>query len=352
MAEGTVHEIPTKDTHIAGAGHASFTIEFDDSTPGKVTIKDHVTKFTPDQRHKPKKPSPGSQDLPGLQSVMMAPESKVANWLAQNNPPTMLWESTEEDSKSIKSDVPVYLKRLKGNKHDDGTQSDSENAGAHKHYGKRSVLEEQLRHHYTEQKKQYAKAQEAGKHSDQPALSQTAFMIEFFDEGHPRKRRSHSFSQNVGALCPEMPPPSSHTKTEKVRPAASDSKGNQLPLQQQRPGQAKLLKQKSEEPSSALPFLQTALLRSSGSLGHRPSPGDDMEKKLKSQLGAVTFEKDDDDQSDKGTYTIELENPNAEEVEARKMIDKETKKIELLAGECPDPRGNLVTSSRIPIAWF
>lgn len=114
MPEGTIHEIPTKDTHIAGAGHASFTIEFDDSTPGKVTIKDHVTKFTPDQRHKPKKPSPVTQDLPGLQTVMMAPESKVANWLAQNNPPTMIWESTEEDSKSIKSDVPVYLKRLKG----------------------------------------------------------------------------------------------------------------------------------------------------------------------------------------------------------------------------------------------
>nr|XP_056708539.1 centrosomal protein of 170 kDa isoform X1 [Euleptes europaea] len=326
MPEGTIHEIPTKDIHIAGAGHASFTIEFDDSTPGKVTIKDHVTKFTPDQRHKPKKPSPGTQDLPGLQSVMMAPESKVANWLAQNNPPTMIWESTEEESKSIKSDVPVYLKRLKGNKHDDGTQSDSENAGAHKHYCKRSVLEEQLRHHYTEQKKQQAKAQETGKHPDQPALSQTAFMIEFFDEGHPRKRRSHSFSQNVGALCPEMPSPSPHTKTEKVRPAASDSKGNQLPLQlgstQQRPAHAKLLKQKSEEPSAVLPFLQTALLRSSGSLGHRPSPGDDMEKNLKSQVAAVTIEKDDDDQSDKGTYTIELENPNAEEAEARKMINK------------------------------
>nr|XP_056708541.1 centrosomal protein of 170 kDa isoform X3 [Euleptes europaea] len=213
-----------------------------------------------------------------------------------------------------------------GNKHDDGTQSDSENAGAHKHYCKRSVLEEQLRHHYTEQKKQQAKAQETGKHPDQPALSQTAFMIEFFDEGHPRKRRSHSFSQNVGALCPEMPSPSPHTKTEKVRPAASDSKGNQLPLQlgstQQRPAHAKLLKQKSEEPSAVLPFLQTALLRSSGSLGHRPSPGDDMEKNLKSQVAAVTIEKDDDDQSDKGTYTIELENPNAEEAEARKMINK------------------------------
>uniref|UniRef100_A0A670ICD8 Centrosomal protein 170 n=1 Tax=Podarcis muralis TaxID=64176 RepID=A0A670ICD8_PODMU len=254
IPEGTIHEIPTKDTHIAGAGHASFTIEFDDSTPGKVTIKDHVTKFTPDQRHKSKKPSPsGAQDLPGLQTVMMAPESKVANWLAQNNPPTMIWESTEEDSKSIKSDVPVYLKRLKGNKHDDGTQSDSENAGAHRHYSRRAALEEQLRHHY-----------DTEKHSDQPTNSSA----------------------------------------------------------QQRAVHAKLLKQKSEEPSAALPFLQTALLRSSGSLGNRPSTTEDMEKKIKSQVVSVAVEKEEDDQSDKGTYTIELENPNAEEVEARKMIDK------------------------------
>lgn len=36
----------------------------------------------------------------------------------------------------------------------------------------------------------------------------------------------------------------------------------------------------------------------------------------------MAVEKEEDDQSDKGTYTIELENPNAEEVEARKMIDK------------------------------
>uniref|UniRef100_H9G9Z6 Centrosomal protein 170 n=1 Tax=Anolis carolinensis TaxID=28377 RepID=H9G9Z6_ANOCA len=282
IPEGTIHEIPTKDIHIAGAGHASFTIEFDNSTPGKVTIKDHVTKFTPDQRHKPKKPSPSdAQDLPGLQAVMLAPESKVANWLAQNNPPTMVWESTEEDSKSIKSDVPVYLKRLKGNKHDDGTQSDSENVGAHKHYSKQAALEEQLRHHYAEQRKLHSKAQDTEKHSDQPVASQTAFMIEFFDEGHPRKRRSYSFSQNVGSLCPEISSPGPHARTEK-----------------------------------------TALLRSSGSLGHRPSQSEDMEKKLKSQAVLATFEKDDDDQSDKGTYTIELEKPNAEEVEARKMIDK------------------------------
>lgn len=48
-----------------------------------------------------------------------------------------------------------------------------------------------------------------------------------------------------------------------------------------------------------------------------------MDKMLKNQATSATSEKDnDDDQSDKGTYTIELENPNSEEVEARKMIDK------------------------------
>ncbi|XP_059002661.1 centrosomal protein of 170 kDa isoform X8 [Mustela lutreola] len=172
ITESTIHEIPTKDTpssHTTGAGHASFTIEFDDSTPGKVTIRDHVTKFTSDQRHKSKKSSPGTQDLPGIQTGMMAPENKVADWLAQNNPPQMVWERTEEDSKSIKSDVPVYLKRLKGNKHDDGTQSDSENAGAHRRCSKRAALEEHLRRHHPEQKK-LQKAQAAEKHQDQAVV--------------------------------------------------------------------------------------------------------------------------------------------------------------------------------------
>nr|XP_019602376.1 PREDICTED: centrosomal protein of 170 kDa isoform X5 [Rhinolophus sinicus] len=269
IAESTIHEIPTKDTpssHTTGAGHASFTIEFDDSTPGKVTIRDHVTKFTSEQRHKSKKSSPGTQDLPGIQTGMMAPENKVADWLAQNNPPQMVWERTEEDSKSIKSDVPVYLKRLKGNKHDDGTQSDSENAGAPRRCGKRATLEEHLRRHHSEQKK-LQKAQAAEKHQDQAVTS-----------------------------------------------SAHHRGGHGVP-------HGKLLKQKSEEPSVSIPFLQTALLRSSGSLGHRPSQ--EMDKMLKNQATAATSEKDnDDDQSDKGTYTIELENPNSEEVEARKMIDK------------------------------
>ncbi|NWW21899.1 CE170 protein, partial [Falcunculus frontatus] len=273
VAESTIHEIPTKDTqssHTAASGHASFTIEFDDNTPGKVKIKDHVTKFTSEQRHKSKKPSSSSgQDLPGLQTVMMAAESKVADWLAQNNPPRMIWEPTEEDSKSIKSDVPVYLKRLKGNKHDDGTQSDSENIGAHRHYSKRAALEEHLRHHHTELKKSHQKVHSTEKQQEQAGFTSS----------------SH------------------HRAVHGVH--------------------AKLLKQKSEEPSAALPALQAALLRSSGSLGHRPNQNQEMDKKLKSQhISAATEKDNEDDQSDKGTYTIELENPNSEEMEARKMIDK------------------------------
>ncbi|NWT69587.1 CE170 protein, partial [Prunella himalayana] len=273
VAESTIHEIPTKDTqssHAAASGHASFTIEFDDNTPGKVKIKDHVTKFTSEQRHKSKKPSSsGGQDLPGLQTVMMAAESKVADWLAQNNPPRMIWEPTEEDSKSIKSDVPVYLKRLKGNKHDDGTQSDSENIGAHRHYSKRAALEEHLRHHHTELKKSHQKVHSTEKQQEQAGLTSS----------------SH------------------HRAVHGVH--------------------AKLLSQKSEEASAALPALQAALLRSSGSLGHRPSQNQEMDKKLKSQhISAATEKDNEDDQSDKGTYTIELENPNPEEMEARKMIDK------------------------------
>nr|XP_042113119.1 centrosomal protein of 170 kDa isoform X2 [Ovis aries] len=332
ITESTIHEIPTKDTpssHTTGAGHASFTIEFDDSTPGKVTIRDHVTKFTSDQRHKSKKSSPGTQDLPGIQTGMMAPENKVADWLAQNNPPQMVWERTEEDSKSIKSDVPVYLKRLKGNKHDDGTQSDSENAGAHRRCSKRATLEEHLRRHHSEQKK-LQKAQATEKHQDQAVVSQTAFMIAFFDEDNPRKRRSYSFTQSTGILCQETTYSAPHTKLEKTKSPTADAKVVSLSLQtssaHHRGGHGvphgKLLKQKSEEPSVSIPFLQTALLRSSGSLGHRPSQ--EMDKMLKNQATSAASEKDnDDDQSDKGTYTIELENPNSEEVEARKMIDKE-----------------------------
>uniref|UniRef100_A0A7M4F9E2 Centrosomal protein of 170 kDa n=1 Tax=Crocodylus porosus TaxID=8502 RepID=A0A7M4F9E2_CROPO len=202
-----------------------------------------------------------------------------------------------------KREEKIHETGASGNKHDDGTQSDSENVGAHRHYSKRATLEEHLRHHHAEQKSSHQKVHSAEKHQEQ--------------------------ATNVGGVCPETTSPTPHLRAERVKPPSGD-KTVSSPLQTSSSHHrtvhgvhAKLLKQKSEEPSAALPILQTVLLRSSGSLGHRPGQSQEMDKKLKSQLVSAATEKDnDDDQSDKGTYTIELENPNSEEVEARKMIDK------------------------------
>ncbi|XP_035387330.1 centrosomal protein of 170 kDa isoform X3 [Electrophorus electricus] len=300
MAESSIHEIPTKDTEGQGAGrptagaaaqaNTSFTIEFDSTSPGKVTIKDHVS------RPRPKKPQPGGKELSTLQAAIMASESKVADWLAHNDPPQVRRPSTEEDSKSIKSDVPVHLKRLKGSKHEDGTQSDSEN-GLGLRFGSRrhAALEERLR---------AAGLQRAriGEGSPAAPAGRTAFTIEFFDEDNPRKRRSYSFSQTAplaggGAgegLCPAPPP------RPKAAAAADGVKGVAATLAAVAPTAARLLqKQRSEEGGIA---------RSSVRVG-QPASGDEPQKQ-------------DDDQSDKGTYTIELENHNPEEEEARCMIDK------------------------------
>lgn len=74
-----------------------------------------------------------------------------------------------------------------------------------------------------------------------------------------------------------------------------------------------LLKQRSEDPS----------IRSTASTGlatgSPTSPSEDTSiagREERTTGGA------DDDHSDKGTYTIELENRNPEEEEARRMIDK------------------------------
>ncbi|XP_051503461.1 centrosomal protein of 170 kDa-like isoform X4 [Myxocyprinus asiaticus] len=299
MAENSIHEIPTKDTEGVGASKAasgttaaaqantSFTIEFDDTSPGKVTIKDHVS------RPRPKKsPHIGGKDL--LQAAIMASESKVADWLAQNDPPLVRRESTEEDSKSIKSDVPVHLNRLKGSKHEDGTQSDSENGLGLRFGSKRhAALEERLR----------AAGVGRVKTEGSGTLSRTAFMIEFYDEDNPRKRRSYSFSQTtplLGGVAGEglCPTPPSHPKV--IATAVDGSKGMSSSLAAVAPTAARLLlKQRSEEKN----VVQS--LAGSG----QPSPTDEAQKQ-------------DDDQSDKGTYTIELDNHNPEEEEARRMIDK------------------------------
>ncbi|MGH0126822.1 UNVERIFIED_CONTAM: hypothetical protein FKN15_035163 [Acipenser sinensis] len=314
MAESTIHEIPTKDTegaHAAAAGHASFTIEFDENTPGKVTIKDHMTKFNPDQLPRSKKSPPqGGKELSTLQATMIAAESKVSDWLAQNNPPMARRESTEDDSKSIKSDVPIHLKRLKGSKHEDGTQSDSENGAIHRHTSKRAALEEHVRVYQGPKGLTAASAEDKGIEST--LISRTAFMVEFFDEDNPRKHRSYSFTQNgpaaMAALAGEGSCPTPPPRANGLVPM--DCKGVPSPLATP-PSSKPHRKQKSGDPS---------LVRSSASVGQQTSPNEEPEKPPKA-TGTVEKE-NEDDQSDKGTYTIELENRNPEEEEARRMIDK------------------------------
>lgn len=338
MANNGIHEIPTKDTEgttthgTAAQGHASFTIEFDNTSPGKVTIKDHVSKFTPDH-HRPrsKKSGAGSggaggRDLSTLQAAMMASESKVADWLAQNDPTLVRSESTEDDSKSIKSDVPVHLKRLKGSKHEDGTQSDSENGLGLRFANRRHALEERLKaaHGHVGGGSGGGSITVSGTRA---TTSRTAFMIEFYDEENPRKRRSYSFSQTaplqgVGAagegLCPQPP---SHPKVFSISTsAASDSGKVQAPIPATvtagAPTAARvLLKQRSEDPSIGRSSASTGL-----ATGSPTSPSEDASVVGK---GARTAGGEaEDDHSDKGTYTIELENRNPEEEEARRMIDK------------------------------
>ncbi|XP_028324475.1 centrosomal protein of 170 kDa isoform X2 [Gouania willdenowi] len=339
MATNGIHEIPTKDVegaanlNAAAQGHASFTIEFDTTSPGKVTIKDHVSKFTPDQhRSRSKKSGAGSggaggRDLSTLQAAMMASESKVADWLAQNDPTLVRSESTEDDSKSIKSDVPVHLKRLKGSKHEDGTQSDSENGPGLLFANRRHALEDRLKaaHSYS--------GGGGGASGGNITVSggkatgnRTAFMIEFYDEENPRKRRSYSFSQTaplLGAgiggegLCPQPP---ANPKVFSISTSASTvSESGKVPapipatVTAGAPTAARvLLKQRSEDPSIGRSSASTGL-----ATGSPTSPSEDT-----SVVGLVTGAEAEDEHSDKGTYTIELENQNPEEEEARRMIDK------------------------------
>lgn len=118
--ESQVHEVPTKDTPdptqcVSSTptppvvqSHASFTIEFDECMPGKMKIKDHVTKFSFRQPRK----LPSTEAVTAPTEVMSA-ENKVADWLVQSNASMMRRSSHSEDTYSTNSD-PSLLKITKG----------------------------------------------------------------------------------------------------------------------------------------------------------------------------------------------------------------------------------------------
>uniref|UniRef100_A0A3Q0SCL7 Centrosomal protein 170Ab n=1 Tax=Amphilophus citrinellus TaxID=61819 RepID=A0A3Q0SCL7_AMPCI len=213
-------------------GHASFTIEFDPGASGKVTVKDRVPKVGPETRPRPKRAV--GEELSPLQTAMVAAEVKVADWLAQNELPLALKETVaEDDGESVKSDVPVHLRSLKGSKHEDGTQSDSENALGEQRRG--AALEE----------RSWGLWGSAGMKIREGRANVPEGL--FAEEDSPARRRKPSISK----------------VTERRR----------------------------------------------GSAPHQ-------------QSGREECYHHGDDYSDRGTYTIELENGDHEEEEARKLIDK------------------------------
>lgn len=120
-----------------------------------------------------------------------------------------------------------------GSKHEDGTQSDSENGLGLRFANRRHALEERL-------KASHGHLGGSGGtgggnvtvSGNRATSSRTAFMIEFYDEENPRKRRSYSFSQTApllgtGAggegLCPQPP---SHPKVFSISTSAASDSGN------------------------------------------------------------------------------------------------------------------------------
>ncbi|XP_075283080.1 centrosomal protein of 170 kDa protein B isoform X3 [Opisthocomus hoazin] len=362
--ETQVHEIPTKDVDAVVApvvqSHASFTIEFDDGTPGKIKIKDHVTKFSLRQRR------PYSKE-PAHTEVMSA-ESKVADWLVQNDPSLMRRQSPGDDVYSTKSDLPVHVRTLKGNRHEDGTQSDSEDPVAPKAEKETTTGSERV----TEQ----TKLQRQMRRDPHEMLhNKQAFVIEFFEDT-PRKKRSQSFTHSAHSSQSDTDP-GLKTKVEKRKNVLPAEKvGNAVPPSHvggqaskpsnsstgtQRAGSFK--REKTEDRiSSSSSSASRASAKTYGSVGRKSKMAQDfMAEYLRetAQSGKQSAEKpaplptlvaprvvissepepvsapppevksaqvrrndEEDSVSETGTYTIETESQDKEVEEARKMIDQ------------------------------
>ncbi|RVE57096.1 hypothetical protein OJAV_G00212770 [Oryzias javanicus] len=218
--ESQLHEVPTKDTSDPAHGipstptppvvqsHASFTIEFDDCTPGKMKIKDHVTKFAFRQQRK----QPAAEVATTPTEVISA-ENKVADWLVQSNASMMKRrKSLCEDMHSTNSDPSIF--EVAKEHRDDVNHEDS------RHLPTRDESFNQSELHFSETLRatttQHFSPLDSG---DSPAESHSistqskaephqAFVIEFFDNS--RKNRNN--------ISPE---PSGQEKTSKQTPPTS-----------------------------------------------------------------------------------------------------------------------------------
>ncbi|NWH34024.1 C170B protein, partial [Chloropsis hardwickii] len=357
--ETQVHEIPTKDVDAVVApvvqSHASFTIEFDDGTPGKIKIKDHVTKFSLRQRR------PYSKE-PAHTEVMSA-ESKVADWLVQNDPSLMRRQSAGDDVYSTKSDLPVHVRTLKGNRHEDGTQSDTEDPKAEKETttgGERPTEQTRLQ-------RQMRRDPHEMLHNKQ------AFVIEFFEDT-PRKKRSQSFTHSAHSSQSDTDPGLKSKVEKRKNTLPAEKPGNSVPpshltAQAGKPTnnscgtqRSSSFKRDKTEDRVSSSSSSAPRAKSYGSVGRKSKMAQDfMAEYLRetAQSGKPNAEKpapvpmpvaprvvissepepasapspeaksaqgrrndEEDSVSETGTYTIETESQDKEVEEARKMIDQ------------------------------
>ncbi|XP_055014535.1 centrosomal protein of 170 kDa protein B isoform X2 [Boleophthalmus pectinirostris] len=238
--ESPVHEVPTKDipdqpksvlstpTPPVVQSHASFTIEFDDCTPGKMKIKDHITKFS----YRQQKKLPHTQTAAAPTEVMSA-ESKVADWLVQSNVSMMRRRSQAEDLYSTISD-PSMQKRLSN--WDDSTHSDSGIPGTNgndflpsdlqsKSHVSRRQSHSPPERYTSSESKEPTSLEPHSFHGHTKTETKQAFVIEIFEDSQ-RKKRSQSFTSNTPAPVPGLRP-----EVERSRKSPSPTEERTPPTQ-------------------------------------------------------------------------------------------------------------------------
>ncbi|XP_042599072.1 centrosomal protein of 170 kDa protein B-like isoform X2 [Cyprinus carpio] len=369
-ASQEVQEIPTKDTdHKPPAkpsvvqGHASFTIEFDDQTPGKMKIKDHVSKLSIRQRRNPSKESIAR--LPEVMSV----ENRVADWLVQSNATMM--KSLEQRSGSDE----LLNKTFKDAHHHEDPDFEEPD--------ERQMIQSQKINQQPEGEDYPTNYTSKSQGKPDP---QQAFVIEFFEDTQ-RKKRSQSFTNNMSS--PDFQSALKSKLDKRKGGERTTSSGQNPPTQQftiplkgsdgpQRAGS--LRREKSEVRMSTSDFSSRSSSKTFGSVGRRsklsqdfaaellrvskPSPAPTWDvnstwvKTSSSNAGSsVTHQslpatshtvsqsvkspfalkednsveakplvpkqqEEEDSLSDAGTYTVEAESPDKEVVEARSLIDQ------------------------------
>ncbi|XP_073784092.1 centrosomal protein of 170 kDa protein B isoform X7 [Danio rerio] len=358
-------EIPTKDpdhkppsVSPVVQGHASFTIEFDEQTPGKMKIKDHISKMSIRQRRNPSKES-----ISRLTEVMSV-ENKVADWLVQSDTSLRSLEEPRSDQLLNKT-----FRDAHHNEDPDVEEQEEILSVSHSAAQKTPPQQEPV---------DYPSNQTADSKNQCRTDPKQAYVIEFFDDAQ-RKKRSQSFTNNISspdfqsALKNKLDKRKGTTLSSGHNPATQQFT---IPLKDSdSPQRAESLRRETSEiRMSTSEFSSRSVTKPFGSIGRRSKISQDFAAELlrvskhsaasswdsnttwvktssalttnnvvqeslsQSQNHMIRSERvedgdntegkppkgqeEEDSLSDAGTYTIEAEGPDRDVAEARSLIDQ------------------------------